>query len=229
MKKFATTFLISILFLVLTCLICFKMAIDVPQANIFVAEASDELPKSAVKSLLLKNEYFMSESEFNSYLQYLAENTEKRTYDKDYYLLTNIYFDFQSDVPSKCYLKFRNSQRDMVVSVDVDIRKNGNSIDLTFSNLFIGKLHLPEFISKYYFQTTDFGDFSKYINADEMKAEIPTHYSLDIPDFGEVVSVDIIEISVTDSGVSITTNEIVKDSLSGIASSIVDNISEFLN
>ncbi len=220
------TIAVILLFIVLLGLIAFKLAVTDVNAGVFTAKPSGELPGELAKAVILDSEYRVNEGQLNSFAAYLIGSGSKS--ESKNLSVTDVYINFKQDGSNRCYMRLANESFTFDFAADCAITLENGEIDLVFTNASVGKLPLPDALLCYILDGTDLGAFNKYVytGASSPELHFPTHYGLEIQDWGELVTVDITSLTITDDNVVIKTNPVLEDSLQNAAGMLKDKLGD---
>lgn len=217
MKAFKNTLLtlaVILLMGVLTALFAFGLASSDVNDGVFTAQPSDELPKELARAVLFQNEYTMTEEQLNSFLAYLLSSQESAD---DCFTVTDMYIDIISSSASKCYIRLRRGELAFTISAECTSKLSGGSIETRFSNASIGKLPLPDRAMTRLLEQTQLSLYPAVIDAKQLTLSVPDHYGIDLGEYGELVSVDILTLTPAPDAITVTTNPVIGDSLQNAA------------
>ena len=222
------TIAVILLFAVLLGLIAFKLAVTDINSAVFISEPSGTLPADMARSVLVDSEYKLNEGQLNSYAAFLISGVNSVAPKEGKLYVTDVYIDFKSDGVNRCYIRTKRDDFVFSFAADCDVRLENGEIVLTFSNASVGQLPIPDSMLCPLLGRVDLGVFNKYLRTDGSlpEAHFPTHYGLEIEDWGELVTVEIQSLTITDDNALLTTNPIINDTLNNAAGMIKDKLGD---
>ncbi|MBQ1388164.1 MAG: hypothetical protein IIY78_00885 [Clostridia bacterium] len=203
-------------------LVAFGLASADVYSDVFTAEPDDGLPTEFVSAIIASNHYFLSEDKLNSYMAYRTDQAEKSNSSADV-IVTDVYIDFNGETPTKIYAAVKFKGRRFVVAADSDISTDSTNIYMKLSNVTIGKLPVPNGMIN---NILKIAESIPGATVSDNTITMSKHLSIGAGESFELVSIDIIELSVTDTGLDITTEPIVQNSLTDAAGSLMDKFGE---
>lgn len=227
LKKVLLTIAVILLFLLLIGLLCFKLAITDVNSEMYTAQASASLPAEFAKAVILENNYTIPEEDLNDFIAYLINEMVNSDGSSDDFHVSEFYIDLRSSEPNRCYMRVTNDSLTFSFAGDCSIYIENNEIVFKLSNFSVGKLPISDSIASYFINRIDMKSMDSYINADALEARFPTHYGINLPEMGELVSIDIISIDIGDSGINAQTNPVIQDSLGNVADILTDKFGEY--
>ncbi len=227
LKKVLLTLAIILLFLLLIGLLCFKLAITDVDSDMYKAQASANLPAEFAKAVILENNYTIPEEDLNNYIAYLISGMATPASSGDDFRVSEFYIDLKANEPNRCYMRVTNDSFTFSFAADCDIHMENNEIVFKLSDFSVGKLPVSDSIASYFINRVDMKTMGAYVNADALEARFPTHYGINVPDIGELVSIDIVSIDISDSGINAQTNPVISDSLGNVADILIDRFGEY--
>lgn len=229
LKTFLTVFAIIIALLLLTFLICLKLAYTDENTDKYYVTPDISAVQSIALNAVLGNQSDISESELNSMIAYFIEQAnDNGLFNKNYKLLA-AYLDINTGKPSHIYFQIEHNEKKLGFSADVEIYFNRSTeqIELIFSNAKVGKLTIPKKFIVYELKKTNLQIAAKYISFDDLSVNLPTHFSFEIPGIDTDVDVDIENLEVYEDQIHLETNPILDDTLQNFKDSIGDKIIGF--
>ena len=226
-KRFFLKLCIIIAVFVLFGLILFGLAAADVHGDMFTAAAEDGLPAEFAGAVISDNYYFLTEERLNSYAAFVL-NTSNQSHDEDI-SVTKICFDFNETVPSHMYAKVKCGSRDYVVAADCSISVNDNHISAELANFTVGKLPIHKLAVKTILSNADLGAAAEYISVSDLAVKVPSHFGVNMGEGQELAAVDILDVSVLDDGLELSTNPVVKDALTNAADILIDKLGDVFN
>ncbi len=213
------TLAVIALFAVLLGLICFRLAVEEVNGGVFTAQPSSQLPYDLLKGVVTDSEYTISEKELNDFAAYLIEQSNDSVDDtKDSFILTDLYIDLKEGDTGRCYLRVKKGSVSFDIAADCKLESGDGEFVASIDNATVGKLPVPESVLKLIFERTALEIKSAYISADEPALHIPTHFGMELPElsgYGELISLDIISADISDDSITVKTNPVLTDALTG--------------
>ena len=229
LKTVLTVIGIILALLLLTFLICLKLAYTDDNTDKYYSTPDISSVKSIALNAVLGNETDITEEQINSVIAYLIEQAnEKGLFNKNYKLIA-AYIDINTGKTSRCYFQIEHKDKKLGFSADIEISVNEatNQIQLIFGNAKVGKLPIPKSFIVHELKKTEIEIISHYLSIDELAISIPTHVEFKLSELDLSVNVDIINLEVYEDQVHIETNPILNDTLNDIKNSIGDKIIDY--
>lgn len=226
-KTLFTVIFIIILLLALGILIAIGLALQDDNTDKYNTSPSYEPAKNLAISTALNSEAYISEKDLNAIITYLLENAKENAKSNGDCTLNAVYFEINSDRPSRIYFQLSYKETLLGFSADIcaNINKNTNNIEITFDNAKVGKLNIPNsFITK----ALSMSELTKsipYFSVNDLTLTLPSHYSIEIEDIGTLVDIDIESLQLSDGEIYIQTNPIALDIANNIKNIFGDKIS----
>ncbi len=223
LKNFVMTLAILLLTVVLAGLVVFGLASSDVNDDVFNEQPSDVLLSEISSSVISQNGCTISEESLNSFIAYALGSVDAGG---DRFYVTDIYIDLKSS-DTMCYIRVSRGEISFTVVCECSAEIKNDKIVVYLGEASVGKLPLPEWAMKKLLTQTDLSLSSGEIDADDLIIRFPNHYGLEIADLGEIVSVDIRDLSISDDSVTITTNPILMDSIGNAAERIMDRLGDY--
>ncbi len=220
------TLAVIILFIVLLGLICFKLAMSEVNSDVFTAEPSGDLPVEIAKSVFSGDSYTITEEQLNSYMMFLLNKKNMLPHSDDATLITGLYLDLKQSGPCGCFIRAEKNGRVMYIYSDCDVELTNGQLVFEFSNITLGKLPLPDFAAKQFLKRANLSTAAKYMIPDELEADVPAHFAVDLPEYGELGSIDLETLVIGDDEAEITIKPVITGSASDLFGFFTDKLGD---
>ena len=232
MNKLKTVLMILaiiILLLILSGLICFKLAMTDDNTDKYNTSPSIEPAQTIAINAALGTQSDISEEELNEMISYFIYQANEKDLFNESCKLNAFYLDLNSGTPCKCYFQVNYKGRELGFSADVDIqmKPSAGTISLSFSNAAVGRLHISKSLLIKTLDNTNVSNISDYISVEDLSVNVPNHFNIELPVIGDAITVDIEDLKVSEDNIHIETNPIIGDTLDNIKGKLGNKIFDF--
>ncbi len=226
-KTTLTVILIIILLLALGLLIALGLAFQDENTDKYNSTPSYEPVKEMAISAAVSNEAFITQDDLNSVAAYLLELAKANGYSNGDCTINAVYFEINTDTPSRIYFQISCKGKKLGFSADVNIMLNESSgnIEISFDNAAVGKLNIPNSLVLKALSMTDLEQSASCLSINDLTVAVPSSYSIEIEDIGTLVDIDIEHMELSDGQIYIQTNPIALDIANNIKNIFGNEIS----